>query len=246
MGVRRTALYPGGWGETLQRFTIGASTTAGALCGLQAVATVNTAAEAINATTTACLNTLGLWAETKTYSTTQSDFDGYPYDEEGTVGVISDPFQVIEFLGNSGATDNTALNSTAPANILTNTSASAGGTVCTAAEVGTVDMSGGLLYGKTGNNVGLARRLSSHSNNTSCTVTVPFPRAIAVNDTFFRVPWSKGTLAIQLITNLTKADAIIVQGTGVPFNIVNVIFDLVGSNVLVQAVPRTAWLNSLA
>ena len=247
MGVRRYSFYPGGQGEVLKRFTIGATTLAGALAGLQAVATVNTAAEAIPATTTACLNTLGVFAETKTYSTTQADFDGFPADEEGTVGIIADPFQVLEFLANAGATDNTALNSTAPANILTNTSADTAGLTITAAEVGTVSFAGGLVVGRTGNNAGLVRRLTAHTNSTSTAVTVPFPRTIAATtDTFIRVPWSKGTLAVQLITNVTKADAIIVQGTGIPFQVTDVIFDIVNTSVLVQCVARTHWHNSLA
>ena len=256
MGRRAGAFYGGGHGEKIDRYFIAATVVAGAL-GIRHTGT-NVAGEVIAATTTGAANALGLFAEAKTYSTTQADFDGFPVDEEGLVAMMTDPYQVLEFQANSGATEGTALNSTAPANILTNTSASAGGTVVTAAEVGTVTFAGGMLIGRTGNNAGIGRRISAHSNNTSTTVTQPFPRAIAVNDTFYRFPWSKATITVQLTTALTQADAIIVYATGAPLTVIEfpskfggvsfggIVVDMQTDSAVVTCLMRDHLMNPIA
>lgn len=251
MAVRRGALYGGGHGEKFSRYFIAATVVAGAI-GIRHTGT-NVAGEVIVASTTGATNGLGIFAEAKTYSTTQADFDGFPSDEEGMVAMIVDPYQVLEFLISGGAAESTALNSTAPANLLTNTSASAGGTVVTAAEVGTISMAGGTLIGRTGNNAGIGRRISAHSNNTSTTVTQPFPRALAVNDTFYRFPYSKATITVQLTTNLLQADGTIVYATGAPFNVIQfeggfggVTVDLQTDTALVHCLFRDHFLSAIA
>lgn len=251
MAVRVAGLYPSGFSETFMRVMLDASCSAGAV-GLRSTAT-NSAGEVVNATTTGAADALGVYSETKTYSATQSDFDGFPSDEEGTVGMICDPFQVLAFPVAGGATAGLALNSTAPANILTNTSADTTGLTITAAEVGTVSMAGGILVGRTGNNAGLTRRSNAHTNSTSCTVEVPFPRTLEAGATFFRFPWSLAAQVLQFTSNLVEADGTIVTGTGAPMIPVNyrgaiggTLCDLVNSAAVVFAMFRDHAFNPLS
>ena len=251
MAVRVAGFFRSGFSERFTRVMLDASCTAGAV-GLRSTAT-NSAGEVVNASTTGAADALGVYSETKTYSATQADFDGFPSDEEGTVGIICDPFQVLAFPCSGGATAGTALNSTAPANILTNTAAATAGLLITAAEVGTVSMAGGILVGRTGNNAGLTRRSDAHTNSTSCTVEVPFPRTIAVNDTFFRFPWSLAAQVVQMTTNLVEADSTIVTGTGAPMIPVNyqgalggTLCDIVNSTAVLFAILRDHAYNPLS
>lgn len=207
---------------------------------------VSTSGEVIDATATSAVALLGIYEETVTFSTTQSAYDGYPADEEGTVLIESDPFAVYKLRTAGGATAGAALATTAPANIVTNTVASAGGTLVSAAEIGTVTFNGGLLCGRTGNNAGITRRISAHVDSVSETVEVPFPRAIAAGDTFYRVPWSKATQTVQLVTLLTEANGIIVYATGAEFIVIDVQFDLIRDEVLVYALPRAHAYKPLA
>ena len=181
------------------------------------------------ATTTSFADTVGLITDTATYSTTQADLDdagtdattgGYNtitnMDMGRVVSVSMRPDLIVQALMNGGATESTALGE------LINTTASAGGTVVTDTDV-TEDQIGGTVWCLRGNNVGHARTITSFSDNTSLTVTVPFPRAIAVNDEFLRCPWSAygthgadldGSGFLQTTTLFTQANATIASGTG--------------------------------
>lgn len=234
----------------MARFHIRATTIAGALLIRNAEAT--DAAEADNPTTTAAVAALGVALERSVYSTTQADFDGFPgyrqSGEEGTVGIIFDPFQVLKMRVASGATVGTLLNSTAPANILTNTTADTTGLTVAAVEVGTADMDGGLICGRTGNNAGVVRRNTTHTDNVSDVVTVPFPRTIAVNDTFLRVPYSKSAQNVQLTDTpgFSEADGTIAYGTGIRLSVTDVDFDIINSEVVIYGVLGSHQLNALA
>lgn len=216
MAVRRASMFRGAFSEKYCRVMIAATTVLGALY-LRHTGT-NVGGEVVVATTTGATDFFGIAAEAVTYSTTQTDFDGFVADLEGTCGMICDPYQIVEMLVSGGATAGTALNSTAPANILTNTSADTTGLTVTATEVGTASMAGGILVGRRGNNAGLVRRISAHTNSTSCAVTVPFPRTLAANDTFYRFPWSLAAQTVQFTSDITQADGTIATGTGAPFS----------------------------
>ena len=132
----------------------------------------------IAATTTNFTEGLGLGLDTAVYTTTQSSTM-----VEGVIGVDVRSDLVMRALLSGAATDGTALA------ILTNTSASAGGTTITAANVqATQDQKGGFTWCISGNNVGQSRVITTHTSATSIAVTVPFPNAIAVNDTFLMCP----------------------------------------------------------
>jgi hypothetical protein len=163
----------------------------------------------IPVTATSFINAYGLGLDPGTYSTTQGAV-------EGIVTVDVRPDLVVRARISGGATEGTAILT------VTNTSASAGGTVVTAT-VGTHDIDGGTAFCISGNNVGLSRSITAYSSNASCTVTVPFPRAIAVGDQFIVVPWNMhGTGAdgadgcgfLQTTTVFTEARQDIASGTG--------------------------------
>ena len=164
--------------------------------GLPVIA-VTDAAGVAEATTTSFADAVGLGLETSTYSTTQGDLDDQGTDltlgvhntvsglDMGRVVSVSiRPDLIIEALCSGGAAENTNLV------LLVNTAASAGGTLITDADVGTADMVSGTVWCISGANVGLARPITTHTGSTSFTVTVPFPRAIAVGDEFLFVPYS--------------------------------------------------------
>ena len=170
----------------------------------------------IPCTTTSFDSAYGLAQDEGVYSSTQGD-------AEGLVTVNVRPDQIIKARMSGAATDGTVLVSH------TNTSASAGGTVLTAA-VGTHDIDGGVIWCVSGNNVGLSRQITAYSSNTSVTVTVPFPRAIAVGDIFHIIPWNiHGTGAngadgcgfVQTTTLFKEADSVIASGTGGEVSVVD-------------------------
>ena len=248
MAVRRAAFYPGAYAEKLTRYTCDATTVAGAFA-VRSTAT-NSAGEVVDASTTGAADLVGIYAEAVVYSATQADFNGFPgfqqSGEEGTVGIIADPFAVYALLAAGSATDLAALATAAPANILVNETADTTGLTVTDDVVGTVSMAGGILIGKTGNNGSIYRRIITHTNNTSTAVEVPYPFTIAVNDQFIRLPWSRAGQTVQLTTNLRGADATIVTGTGAPFAVMDFEVDTINNLITVLAVARDHQFNPLS
>lgn len=163
-----------GGASKLTKFKLGAAT---ANAGVPVVGGATTAVGVAIASATDWSGVFGLAIDQATYSSTQGD-------AEGIISVDVRPDLVVRALMSGGATEGTALTT------LTNTSASAGGTVVTSASVSTNDRDGGLTWCTSGNNVGLSRSITAYSSATSITVTVPFPRAIAVGDTFLDVPYN--------------------------------------------------------
>lgn len=182
------------------------------------------------ATTTACQDAVGLGLDTSTYSTTQADLDDGEAGGAGAYRTISGldmgrvvtvsvrPDLIHKALISGGATEGTALQ------LLVNTSASAAGTTISDTDVSSNDMTGGIVFCIGGANLGHARFIATHNAATSVVVTVPFPRTIAVGDTFIMLPYTAfGTYAsgldgfgnVQLTTNLYQADGSIASGTGI-------------------------------
>ena len=238
------SVYPGGGFGRGMRYMIDASVIAGGF-GMRN-SNVSTAGEVIDATATSAVALLGIYDETVTYSATQSAYDGFPSDEEGTVLIESDPFAIYKLRTAGSATAGAALATTAPANILVNETADTTGLIITDDVVGTVSFNGGLIAGRTGNNAGIVRRISAHNNSADTRVEVPFPRTIAVGDTFIRVPWGKATQTVQLVTLLTEANGIIVYGTGAEFIPVDVQFDIIRDEVMLYMLPRAHAYKPLA
>jgi len=197
-----------GGGPLLKKFKVGESITpAGQFVEYD---TNNAAGVSEQAAATALVFVYGLAVDTAVYSTTQGD-------AEGLVTVSIRPDLVAKALASGSATNGVALTT------LSNTSASAGGTVVTDADVGTTDMDGGTIWCISGNNVGHSRVITTHSSGASMTVTVPFPRAVAVGDEFLFIPWATigdgtagedGNSNVQTTTSRDQADASIASGTG--------------------------------
>ena len=170
---------------------------------------------------------------TLTYSTVQAD-------TEGLVRVYINPDAVYEALMSGGAAEGTVLQT------VTNSTASAGGTTVTAADTMENSMDDGTCWGLSGNNVGLSRKVTTFTANTSWVVTVPFPRAVAVNDTYTAVPYLPAvTITLQLSTLLTQADASIAVGTGGEATILELILNGAADSY-VHFVPRDHFLNPLS
>lgn len=187
--------------------------------GIIMIGGAGTSLGVIPCTTTSFANAYGLALDEGVYSATQGD-------AEGLVTVDVRPDLVIGALMTAGATEGTALT------ILQTTSASAGGTTITDADTGSADMDGGIVWGLSGNNVGLSRGITAHTGSTSIVVTVPFPRAIATTDEYLFAPWNiagtgaagaDGPAAVQTSTLFTQADASIAAATGGEASVVELI-----------------------
>lgn len=188
-----------GAGLMTRRFRIGATivdqqitcidTTAGRLGTILDPATVNDYTEAV-----------GVALEGGTYTTTQGTGSS---TANVMVKSTFSPLQLVRGRLNGGVTADTAFVEATDGNLLTNTSASAGGTVITDADVGTSEYVGGYAIALTGQNAGQVRIITSHSDNTSTTVTVPFDYAIAVGDTFLRT-FAIGNQGLELTTSYTQ------------------------------------------
>ena len=190
-----------------KRYKIGATI---ATAGIPVISDGTTFAGIVPCTTTNLDFTHGLGLDTGTYSTVQGD-------AEGLVTVSVRPDLIVRALMSGGATAGTALT------LLSNTAASAGGTVVTDTDVSANDMTGGTLVCISGGNVGESRMITADTASVSATVTVPFPRAIAVGDEFFMIPYAlmgdgtattDGNSNLQTTTLFDQADASIASGTG--------------------------------
>lgn len=139
---------------------------------------------------------------------------------ENLVRVEINPFAIYQFPISGAAAAGTVLvvTTTTPAHILTNDTAdnTAPFGLITETAVGTVSMVGGLIKGRTGNNAGAIRKMTSQVNSTSVTVAMGFINAIALNDTFIRVPYSREVTGMQMTTNFVEANGIIAAMTAAP------------------------------
>ena len=260
MATRAYSFYPGGRFSNPGYFRFwlrGADTIRdGQLVMQQPTAAAD--GEIILATTTSMAHYIGLAVEKVIGTTTQSSLTGFP-KEQATVGIWCDPYGVIAMRTSGSATTGAALTTATPANILVNRTADTTGLTIAANDattggVGTVNMAGGLVYGKTGNNGGFTRIMTGHTDSTSAVVIVPFPNTIAVGDQFIRVPWSRKIVNLQLTgTAASKADTgptfseangSIATGTGAGVRILDVLFDMVNSEALVHLIGGDHFYNS--
>jgi hypothetical protein len=190
-------------------------------------------------TTTAADNFLGFALHAVTADTTPANEPtATGFSPENMARTIVNPQSVWRLQVSGGTASGTVLQpSTAtPAHILSQDTASA--TVITDTAVGTLDMAGGIIKGRTGNNVGAIRKLSAQSDNTSTTVGIAFVNTDAVGDTYIRVPYSRLVITVQLTTELDQADGTVDTGTGAPFSVANVIIDEQNDLAWVDVVGR--------
>jgi hypothetical protein len=196
--------YIGATSPITKKFMIGASIAS------VGIPVIDGTAGVIPCTTTDAADTPGLGLDLATYSTTQATV--LAAGGQALVTVSTNPMLLIKARISGSSTEGVAMTT------LINTSASAGGTVITDADVGTATMASGRVWCISGNNVGEFRVATSFSSATSVTVTVPFSRAIAVGDEFLWTPFTAepgaGCGNVQTTTLFTEADGSIVAGTG--------------------------------
>ena len=207
----RVSGFMSGGSPIIKRYQIGAASIATA--GVPIIGAGEAGPGVIVGTTTSLAHMVGVAVDTATYSTTQKgnltgggggmgaagSSGGGAATAGAYLGVIINPDVLITARLCQGATSGTALTE------YTNTSASSGGTVHTAA-VGTNTMVDGTVWEATGANVSQSRIITSWSSNASLTNTVPFDYAIAVNDTFYECPYAPfqgGTTGVSKMTFTT-------------------------------------------
>lgn len=177
-------------------------------------------------------NLEGGGAGTLTFSTTQGD-------TEGLVRVYITPDIIYRARTSGGAT-------LADLQTITVSAANAAGTTITNTDSPEADMDDGTIWCVTGANGGLSRKITTYTANVSAVVTVPFPRTIAVGDTFHAVPYSPFvTTALQLTTDLVNANAIIAFGTGGTARVVELVLQGAGDSY-VHFIGRDMALNELS
>lgn len=207
-----TKQYIGGGSYFPLRLKVGASVS-----NRGTIVIDSTAGEVGPCTTTDFGDSYGISLGTATYTTTQS-----ATMVEGVVDVDANPNSVIRARMSGNSTTGTSLT------VLSNTSASSGGTTITDADVGTATFVQGLIFCLSGGNAGLSRIVTTFNSAASAVVTVPFPNTIAVGDTFLWSPYSRmqpaaGNLQATA-TNFLDADASIAAGTGGVVAVTNVNF----------------------
>lgn len=200
-----------GGAAVLKKLKVGATVSAGTPTISD---TTNNYGEVIPATTTTATDTHGIALDTGTYTTTQATDM-----VEGVVTCDVRPDTVVKARVSGGATAGTDMTK------LSNTSASAGGTTITDADVGTADMVSGTVWRLLpGGAHGESRIITTHNSGTSFVVTVPFSTAIAVGDEFLFVPFSNvgdGGGNVQFTSDFTEANGAIAAGTGAVASVVD-------------------------
>lgn len=240
MATVKRHFYPGAFGDKApKRFQAGAAVVEGTLVVNETSAPVGEVI-ASGVVNPAADTTRGLCLDTLTPILVQADMDdpdtAFPRDEFNTVRVVEDPFAVLRWrLSGTAASGGALAGSVA---VVTNTSASAGGVTVTAA-VGTNTRVGGVMICLSGENAGQRRRIASWVSNVSVTTSMPFPKAIAVGDTFLLISWAVPNQAVQLTTGFDEADGLAAVGAGGNLHVVGVVADISDA-----ANPR-AWIDTV-
>jgi hypothetical protein len=240
----------GGGEDYFLDFFIGATTTAGGAV-VRAIAAASHAEIEDPADVNSLDLAIGVTPEAVTYNatpTTEPAVKGFTI--ENMARVMCSPHAIWRFPASGGTASGTVLQpSTAtPANILSNDNADTGTPdLVTDAAVGTIDMVGGLLKGRTGNNTGAIRRISVHSDNTSTTAGIDFINDIAAGDTFIRVPWSRAVVEMEMTTDFVEANAIEQTADGnASVGVVHVHIDEQNDTAYVEVVFADHWLKPIA
>ena len=171
----------------------------------------------VTSTTTGAAKAVGVNVDLAgTYVTAQQTDNS---DTERLTSIILSPFAVYKMLMSGGATEGTALQ------VFTATSGGSDGlTVVMDDSVASPEMDEGTLFGYSGTNIGVSRKITSTSTTTA-TMIVSLPRDAVAGDTFLIAPYNPlQGITLQLTTLLTQADASIAVGTGAAFKTIELEF----------------------
>ena len=173
----------GGAAPVLKKVFVGSGTPDFTVAGAPATVALTGSAGVLPQSAGTLALFAGLALDTATYTTTQATIatNGAP----GQVTLVVNPDLVIRNRVSGGAAAGTALTT------ITNSVASTGGTAITItsgdAAPNSPTMLDGTVFCTRGANVGIRRKITTVSS-TVCTVVVPFPYTIAVNDVFVMIP----------------------------------------------------------
>jgi hypothetical protein len=200
----------GGSTAIIKRYQVAATNT---VVGKPFLVPAGSGSGLVTATTTGTAKAVGVNVDTAgTYVTAQQSDNS---DTERSCGIILSPLAVYRMLMSGGATEGTALGLSTAAS-----GGSDGLTVVVDTNTDSPEMDEGTIFGYSGTNAGIARKITSNST-TTVTVTVAFPRDAVAGDTFLIVPYNPlQGVTLQLTTLLTQADASIAVGTGAAFKTV--------------------------
>ena len=168
---------------------------------------------------------------------------------ENIVRVESNPMAIYRFKVAGGATSGTALATGNPANIIIISTADVAAPYATltcagaTGNPGTINMSGGLVKGRMGNNAGSIRKLILQVNSVSCTVGIGFLNPIAAGDTFIRVPYSRAIAYTQMTSDFTEMNGLISVGTLGALRVVNVEIDETRDIAYVDVIASDHFYN---
>ena len=222
----------GGGGPVVKKYFVDAGTPDFTVAGAPAIGSLTSESGVAPMSAGTISLYVGLSLDTATYTATQATIaaDGAP----GVISLVINPDIAIRMRMSGSTTAGTALP------LITNSAASAGGTVVTITAGDIVpsapDMVDGTLICLSGSNVGIRRKVNSTAA-TTLTSTVPFPYAIASGDTFTVVPYFPGagtaaagdtlTLTATPGTLATEADASVATTTlGVRFAHLDISYDV--------------------
>jgi hypothetical protein len=165
-------------------------------------------------TATGAANMVGVSLDAAVYATAQNSDNS---DPEGQVSVIVNPDAVWRAKLSGGTANNTTL----AAQTIT-TLSSTGLVITTAAEWATPTFDEGTVWGITGSNAGIIRKITAVST-TAGTVTVAFPHDTVVGDIFARLNCALFTAGVTMTATLDQLNAAVAVAAGaaalVPINV---------------------------
>ena len=182
----------------MKRYAVAATNT---VLGRHYLKTADGGVGIVLGTTTGAVDAIGVNVDAAgTYAAGQNS-DGS--DNAKYTSIIINPFAVYRARLSGGATDGTALTAR------TVTTASTDGLSVThsAYDASSPEMDEGTIWGYSGANAGVARKITSTST-TATTVILAFPRDTAVGDEFLLAPiHPTRSITAQFTTNCTEVDA---------------------------------------
>jgi hypothetical protein len=188
----------GGSTAVLKKYHVAATN---AVVGRPYTKTVDGGVGVVLGTTTAQVDYIGVNVDAPgTYAAAQNS-DGS--ENAKTVTLIINPLAVYKARLSGGATDGTALT----ARTVTTAQTDGLTVVHSGYDSSSPDMDEGTIWGYTGANSGIARKITGGANGTT-TVILAFPRDSAVGDQYLLAPiHPTRSIVAQLTTNCTEVDA---------------------------------------
>ena len=226
----------GGSTAVLKKYHVAATNT---VVGRPYLKTADGGVGVVLGTTTGAVDFIGVNIDAPgTYAAGQNS-DGS--ENAKTVTLIMNPTAVYKARLSGGSTDGTALSARSV------TTASTDGLTVThsAYDASSPEMDEGTIWGLTGANAGIVRKVTSTSS-TATTVILAFPRDTAVGDTFALAPiHPTRSITAQLTTNCTEIDASAAISGDATIVVVEMICNDSANNGLTESYALIQFCDSL-